>query len=68
MTDTGPGGEHYGKFAIQPIDYIEANQLSFVEASIVKYVTRWREKGGVEDLKKARWYLERLINASVSTP
>lgn len=53
-------GSHYLK-AIQPWDYIAANGLDFFEGNIVKYVTRWRQKGGVEDLRKARHYLDKLI-------
>lgn len=52
---------HYNQGAIEPIDYIEANELNFCEGNVVKYVTRYRHKNGVEDLKKAKWYLERLI-------
>jgi len=46
---------------IQPIDLVESQKLSFHEASIVKYVCRHRRKGGREDLEKAMWYLDRLI-------
>jgi hypothetical protein len=53
--------EHY-KSSIQPIEFIEANNLDFFEGNIVKYVSRWRKKNGLEDLKKAQWYLERLIS------
>ncbi len=45
-------GEHYKKQKIQPITYILANELPFIEGNIVKYITRWREKGGIQDLKK----------------
>jgi len=55
------GGNHYEKQKIQPIDYIEANNLSFCEGNIVKYITRWKYKNGLEDLEKAKWYLERII-------
>ncbi len=55
------GGSHYKDYAIQPLDYILANNLPWCEANVVKYVTRWRSKGGVEDLKKARHYLDLLI-------
>ena len=58
---TSPAGDHYRTFAIEPIQYIEANQLPFHEANVVKYVTRWKLKNGVEDLKKARFYIDRLI-------
>lgn len=54
------GGDHY-KTPIQPIEYILANKLSFCEGNIVKYITRWRAKGGVEDLKKVIHYAEFLI-------
>lgn len=56
-----PGGEHYRKQAIEPIVYIEQNHLPFHEGNIIKYVTRWRDKNGIEDLKKAKFYIERLI-------
>lgn len=52
---------HYTAGGIETIDYIEAKELGFHEANVVKYVSRWRMKNGIEDLKKARWYLERLI-------
>ncbi len=60
-TEKQEGGDHYKKRKIQPIDYILANKLSFCEGNVVKYVTRWRDKGGLEDLKKARQYLDFLI-------
>ena len=55
------GGSHYRDKGIQPIIYIHANNLGFCEGNVVKYVTRWREKNGVADLKKAIHYLELLI-------
>ena len=55
------GGSHYRDKGIQPIIYIHANDLGFCEGNVVKYVTRWREKNGVADLKKAIHYLELLI-------
>ena len=58
------GGTHYSKLAIQPWDYVAANDLGYFEGSVVKYVTRWRDKGGVEDLKKARHFLDKLIEVS----
>lgn len=59
--DSQIGGDHYKKLAIQPVEYIQANGLRFIEGSIVKYVTRWRDKNGIEDLKKARHFLDLLI-------
>lgn len=55
------GGKHYKKCAIQPWDYVIANDLDYFQGSIIKYVTRWRDKGGVEDLRKASHFLEKYI-------
>ena len=59
--DVQVGGSHYQKSAIQPIEYIHANDLSFIEGSIVKYITRWRNKNGVQDLEKIKHYVDLLI-------
>ena len=53
-------GSHY-QLPIQPIDYITKNQLGFIEGNVIKYVTRYKNKNGLEDLKKAQHYLEMLI-------
>lgn len=58
------GGTHYMDRAMQPWDYIAANNLGFFEGNVVKYVTRWKDKGGVADLEKARHYLDKLIEIS----
>lgn len=55
------GGGHYKDLAIQPVEYIHKNHLGFIEGSCIKYLTRWRNKNGVEDLKKARHFLDLLI-------
>lgn len=55
------GGSHYRAGGIQPVQYIEANGLGFCEGNIIKYVTRHREKGGAEDLRKARHYIDLLL-------
>ena len=52
--------EHYD-MEIQPIDYIMANGLGFCEGNIVKYVSRYGLKGGIDDLRKAKHYIEILI-------
>ncbi len=57
------GGSHYKDCPIQPIDYVLKNGLGFCEGNVVKYVTRWKAKGGVEDLRKARHYLDMLIES-----
>lgn len=55
------GGDHYRKMAIQPMEYILANDIPFVEGCVIKYVSRWKNKGGLQDLKKARHNLDFLI-------
>ena len=55
------GGNHYKKYKIQPIEYAMANDLNYCQANAVKYTTRYRDKGGVEDLRKAIHNLEILI-------
>lgn len=59
--DVQVGGDHYKQFGIQPMEYIFANKLGFVEGCVVKYITRWRDKGGIEDLKKIQHYCQLLI-------
>lgn len=55
------GGDHYKKLAIQPVQYIHANGIGYFEGNVIKYVSRWREKNGVQDLEKAKHYIELLI-------
>ena len=59
--DTQIGGKHYKADGIEPWDYVAANNLGFFEGNIVKYVSRWKDKGGVDDLRKAKHYIEKLI-------
>lgn len=59
--DIQVGGSHYKGKAIQPWDYIISNNLGYLEGCVVKYVSRYREKGGVQDLMKAQHYLQKLI-------
>jgi hypothetical protein len=59
--DTQIGGSHYKDCNIQPIEYIEANKLGFVEGNIIKYVTRHESKGGKADLEKAKHFIDLLI-------
>jgi len=56
---------YYTKGKIECIDYILDKGLDFLEGNVVKYITRWKEKGGVDDLEKAKWYIERLIRREV---
>lgn len=55
------GSAHYRNLKLQPIDYIEANQLGFHAGNVVKYVTRFASVDGLKDLEKAEWYIQRLI-------
>lgn len=55
------GGFHYKTRGIQPIEYILKNNLNFAEGCIVKYITRWKDKGGIEDLEKIKHYCDFLI-------
>ena len=59
------GGNHYKNKVIQPWDYIVANDMGYLAGNIIKYVTRYKDKNGVEDLKKARHYLDKLIEVTV---
>lgn len=59
--DTQHGGSHYKTKKIQPVEYIIANGIGFCEGNAIKYLTRWKDKGGIEDLKKAKHYIEMLI-------
>ena len=54
-------GDHYKKLKIQPIEYIHANNIPFPEGCAIKYLTRWRDKGGIADLEKAKHFIELLI-------
>ena len=58
---TQVAGSHYKDLKIQPIEYIHANGLGYMEGNVVKYVTRWRKKDGRKDLEKARHYIDLLL-------
>ena len=60
-TDTQEGGTHYKDMAIQPVEYIHKNGIGYFEGCVIKYVSRWRGKNGLQDLKKARHFLDLLI-------
>lgn len=55
------GGQHYKSMKIQPIEFIQANNLGFEEGNAVKYICRWKNKNGVQDLEKAIHYIQLLI-------
>jgi len=52
---------NYYKEGIQVTDFILSYNMEWCEGNIIKYVTRYKAKNGLEDLKKAKWYLEKLI-------
>lgn len=62
--DIQVAGTHYKSKAIQPWDYIISNELGYLEGNVVKYVSRWKDKGGVDDLRKAQHYLAKLIEVN----
>ena len=60
-TDDYVEPNHYKKFKIEPLDFIHENGLGFAEGNVIKYICRWREKNGIEDLEKAVRYIQLLI-------
>jgi hypothetical protein len=61
------GGNHYKKYKIQPVEFIIKNNIGFVEGNIIKYILRFKDKGGIADLEKAKHYIELLIDSSKSS-
>ena len=59
-------GDHYKKLVIQPLEYCLKNNLGICEHGAIKYLSRWRAKNGVSDLRKAIHYIEILIEQEVS--
>lgn len=59
--DTQVGGAHYKDMKIQPVQFIHANNIPFLEACIIKRVCRWRDKGGIQDLEKIKHEVDLLI-------
>lgn len=59
--NTQVDGTHYKDMEIQPVDYIVQNNLGYLEGNIIKYISRWRKKNGMSDLRKARHYIDMLI-------
>jgi hypothetical protein len=61
------GGNHYKKYKIQPVEFIIKNNIGFVEGNVIKYILRFKDKGGIADLKKAKHYIELLIDSTKSS-
>jgi hypothetical protein len=59
------GGDHYKDLPIQPVEYIYANAIGYFEGNVIKYVSRWRKKNGIADLRKARHYIDMLIELEI---
>ena len=59
-TDRQVGGKHYKNFKIQPIEFITANNLNFIQGCVIKYICRFDKKNGNEDLDKVIHYCELL--------
>ena len=55
------GGSHYADYAIQPLEFCVKNNIPFLEGNVIKYICRWRKKNGIQDLEKAKHYIEMLI-------
>ncbi len=55
------GGSHYKDMPIQPLEYIMANGIPFAEGNVIKYVSRWRKKNGLQDLEKSLDMLKKII-------
>lgn len=60
--DTQVGGGHYKDMKIQPYEYIMANNIPYLEANVIKYVSRHRKKGREQDIRKAIHNLELLLD------
>lgn len=61
--DRQEGGSHYKMMAIQPVEFITRNKIPYLEGNVIKYVCRYRNKNGRQDLQKAIHYLELLIES-----
>ena len=61
------GGTHYLKMKIQPSEFINKNKLQFAEGNAIKYICRHTSKGEVQDLEKAKHYIDMIIERDYST-
>ena len=60
MTKDNINPNHYKQGNIEVIDFILDQKLNYLEGNVIKYLSRYKFKNGLEDLKKASWYLNRL--------
>jgi len=61
MKHTNINPAHYKQGSIETIEYILDKNMNYLEGNVVKYISRYKMKNGLEDLHKAKWYLDRLI-------
>lgn len=66
--DTQVAGNHYKDLAIQPVEYITRNNISYLEGNVIKYITRHAAKGGAEDVRKAIHYCELILEMRYPVP
>jgi hypothetical protein len=59
--DVQIGGNHYKQFAIQPIEFIMANKLDYIQGNVIKYICRFRNKNGRSDIEKIKHYCDLLL-------
>ena len=59
--DKQVGGDHYSKMKIQPAEFINKNKMLFAEGNAIKYICRHINKGGEQDLQKAKHYIDMII-------
>lgn len=59
--DIQVGGGHYKSLPVQPVEFNMKNNLNYCQGSVIKYITRYKTKGGEEDLKKAKHFIDLLI-------
>jgi hypothetical protein len=57
--------DHYKQGNIEVIDFITDQDFNYLEGNIIKYISRWKYKNGIEDLDKAKWYMNRLFGEAL---
>ena len=66
--DKQVGGNHYASMVIQPVEFITANNLTFLEGNVVKYISRHHAKNGADDVRKAIHYCELILRTVYNAP
>ena len=64
--DKQVGGDHYQNMKIQPAEFINKNEMKFAEGNAIKYICRHINKGGLQDLQKAKHYIDMIIERDYS--